>query len=48
MLIIHHGQEDLHGLKIKMEEIGLQFHVKARVLESGGLIKITLLQREIV
>ena len=46
--IIHLGQEDLHGQKIKMDVIGLLFLVKEKVQEFGGLIKIILQLKVIV
>ena len=46
--ITHPGQVDSHGQKTKMEEIGLQYLVKAKEQEFGGLIKIILQLRVIV
>ena len=42
MQIIPLGLEDLHGQKIKIIVTGLQYPVKAKVLEFGGPIKIIL------
>ena len=39
-LITLHGQVDLLGLRIKMDVTGLLYHVREKVHEFGGLIKI--------